>query len=75
MSNSVKEFKASVWNDKMSKMKNLVKQLHVGMIRILCNDNDCNGVMHPQEHYDFDDMPHKKQYVCEQCNKSDYIVV
>lgn len=75
MPDSVKEYKASVWNDKMSKMKNLVKQLHLGIIKILCNK--CGAEMKPEIHYDFDDNPHKKQYVCtnRECGYSDYIVV
>lgn len=73
MPNSVKEFKANVWNDKMSKMKVLIKELHLGNITLICNK--CPGELRPQAHYDFDDHPHRKQYVCDECHLSDYIIV
>lgn len=73
MSNGIKEFKAALWNDKMSKMKNLIKELHLGHIKLICNK--CDGELKAESHYDFDDHPHRKQYVCEKCHNSDYIIV
>ena len=74
MDDHIDKFQASVWNEKISKMKNMIRRLHRGLVKIMCNI--CLAEMVPHEHYDFDHEPHhKKQYVCSRCGQSDYIIV
>lgn len=73
MPNSIKEFTAREWNEKMSGSKLLIKQLHQGIVRILCNR--CGEQLQMQGHFDFDDLPHKQQYICTGCQEPEYIIV
>lgn len=73
MAGITKSYKASAWNEKMSRVKLEIKQFHEGKISILCNH--CESKLLIQEHFDFDDVPHKRQYVCSGCGEPEYIIV
>lgn len=72
---SLNRIKASYWNDKMAVTKKQIMELLIGKIVLMCNK--CDHDMQPGYHYDFDDFPHKRQFVCtnQECNFVDYIIV
>lgn len=73
MAGITKTYKASVWNEKMARIKLEIKELQEGKTHILCNQ--CDGKLLIQQHFDFDDVPHKRQYVCSACGEPEYIIV
>lgn len=71
---SIKEFTSVEWNEMMFEMKKRIMELHTGQVVIVCAI--CNGEMKGETHHDFDDFPHKRQYICTKNNDHwDYVIV